>query len=261
MGITFNGRHSDEFGVCMRTVSIPIIPPKRQTILEVQGRDGKYVFEDRYDNIQIELAGTIPGDEIFDRRKKARKIAAWLSGIGKLVFDYENDIEYQVVKITNDINATMFSRQYKDEFTVIFECEPYQSQVLYGDGLTWEDTNTPWQNTDIPWEGYKRIFLVSSGETINVVNIGTYKALPIIILTGTAENVTIGDFTFANLSGTIYIDCKNQVVYSISSGSKINKIANFSGDFLELVPGTNSFLISGTITTLLIEFDYKATYL
>ena len=177
MGIIFNGRHSDEFGVPFRTVSISIMPPKRQTKLSVQGRDGEYIFEDGYGNIEIELAGTIPGYEIIDRRKKARQIAEWLSGTGKLIFDYEKDVEYQVVKVTNDIDASMFSRQYKDEFTVIFECKPYQKQVFYNDGLTWEDADISWQNADIPWEGYDRKFEVSSGQTIEVVNAGTYKAL------------------------------------------------------------------------------------
>ena len=55
MGIKFNGKHSDEFGIPFRTVSIPILPPKRQTKLGIQGRDGEYIFEDGYDNIRIDL--------------------------------------------------------------------------------------------------------------------------------------------------------------------------------------------------------------
>lgn len=275
MGITFNGRHSDEFGVPFRTVSIPIIPLKRQTKLGVQGRDGEYIFEDGYGNIEIELAGTIPGYEIIDRRKKARQIAAWLSATGKLIFDYEKDVEYQVVKVTNDIDASMFSRQYKDEFTVIFECKPYQNQTFYNDSLTWDEAKIPWKYLDIPWEGYARTFEASSGQTIEVVNAGTYKALPIINLTGNATSITIqgfnyttpegiikeGSLTFNNLSGTVYIDCDNQVVYSLSGTTKVNKILDFDGDFPELLPGANQFEISGTITSLTIEFDYKNTYL
>jgi predicted phage tail component-like protein len=254
---------------------MPYIPQKRQTIVEVKGRDGQYVFEDGYNNIQITLACAVPGYNILDRRKKAREIAAWLSGTGELIFDYEKDVAYKVVKITNDISANMLSREYKDEFTVTFECKPYQQQTFYNDNLAWENADVAWEYANIPWEGYDRTFLVTDGQTIDVVNAGTYKALPIIILTGVAETITVsgfkvtkqpgivldGEFTFTNLNGTIYIDCEEKLVYSQSGNTKTNKITDFSGEFPELFPETNSFVVNGTITNLTIAFDYKNTYL
>lgn len=261
MGFIFNGKHSDELGVCFQTKSMPYIAPKRQTIITVQGRDGQYVFEDGYDNIQIELACAIGGDSILERRKRARQISAWLAATGTLIFDYEKDVEYKVVKVTNGINASIIGREYRDEFPVIFECEPHQQQTFYNDSQTWEGTPTAWNYANGPWVGYDRTFLVSPSDIINVVNAGTYKALPIIILTGTAASLTLGTFTFTNLAGTVYIDCKNEVVYSLSGDNKVNRMSTFEGDFLSLKPGTTSFLITGNFTTLIIEFDYKNTYL
>jgi len=261
MGFTFNGRHSDEFGIGFVTKTMPYIPQKRQTTIEVQGRDGQYAFEDGYNNITIELACAIAGSEILDRRKKAREISVWLANTGKLIFDYEKDVEYRVVKVINDVVGNILGREYKDEFTIVFECEPYQHQTFYNDNLTWENASIAWKYANIPWAGYPRTFTVIDGQSIDVVNAGTYKALPIIILTGEATTVTIGSFTYTSLSGTVYIDCKNQVVYSITNDVKTNMILHFSGDFLELAPGTNTFVISGTITNLEIEFDYKNTYL
>ncbi len=261
MGITFNNRHSDEFGVCVNTTSMSVIPQKRQMDEEVQGRDGSYIFEDGYNNIKIELECTIPGDKILDRRKKARQVALWLTDTGILVFDYERDIEYNVVKVTNDVAESMLSREYRDTFTIIFECEPYQHQSYYNDNLTWDDATGAWDYTNIPWEGHDRTFTVSAGQTIDVINAGTYKTFPVIKLSGQALSITMGPIIFTNLSGIVYIDCKNKLVYSLDGDSKVNKIGNFDGDFLELLPGSNKFQIGGTITNLVVEFDYRNTYL
>jgi predicted phage tail component-like protein len=243
------------------TEEMPVIAPKRQTTLNVQGRDGGYTFEDGYDNAQIRLACAIGGGEIQDRRKRARLIAAWLSGTGKLVFDYEPDIEYLVIKATNNISSKMSGREFKDEFDVTFECEPYQQQTYYNDGLTWNTGDSGWAYTDVPWNGYERTFSVTAGQSVDIWNAGTYKALPVIKLTGTAASVTFGGLTFNNLAGTVFIDCKNGIVYSQNGSTKTNRITDFSGDFPELSPGQNHFTISGSITNLIIEFDYKNTYL
>jgi len=259
MGLTFNDQHSDDFGLYFKTAAIPYIAPKRSSSVEVQGRDGQYVFEDGFDNIQIELSCVIISSKVLNRRKQARAITAWLANTGILVFDYEKDVQYRVVKVTNGIAAAMVGTA--DEFTVTFECEPYQEQTYYNDGLTWEEADGGWAYTNIPWNGYERIFTVADGQTIEVVNAGTYKALPTIKLSGTATSVNIGPFSYENLAGDVYVDCKNKVVYSLNGSAKVNKITDFTGEFPELVPGTNQFEISGTITDLLLEFDYKNTYL
>lgn len=258
MGLTYNGEHSSVYGVYFKTKSIPYTPKKRSVSVQVQGRDGEYVFEDRYNNIQIEIACVIISNKVVHRRKMAREISRWLSSTGILIFDTEADVEYKVVKCTNDITASMEGTS--DYFTIVFECEPYQVQTFYNDDLTWNDT-AYWQYINIPWGGYPRTFNVSSGQTIEVVNAGNYKALPTVKLTGVASSVSFGGFTFSNLNGTVYIDSKNQVVYSLSGATKVNQIASHDGVFIELDPGVNEFTISGTITSLEIEFDYKNTYM
>lgn len=259
MGFEFAGQHSDDFGLYFRTSSIPYMAPKRSMSMEVQGRDGNYVFEDGYNNIIITIACVIIGARVLDRRKQARAIAEWLSNTGILVFDTESDINYNVVKITNDVSANMLKST--DSFNISFECEPYQTNTYYNDSVTWGEATSTWGNMEIPWGGYDRSFDVKASDTIEVVNAGTYKALPIIKLSGSATTITIGGFTITNISDDVYVDCKDQVVYTLSGSTKVNKIADFTGDFPELAPGTNSFDISGTITSMNIEYDYKNTYL
>jgi predicted phage tail component-like protein len=249
----------------VKTESIPYIPPKRQITKEVQGRDGGYTFEDCYGDIQIPLKCKITGETLLDRRKTAREIAAWLTNKGTLIFDYEPDVEYTVVKITNDIKGMFVGYHLPvDEFTIIFECKPFQKQTYYNDNITWDDITSAWKYFNIPWngEGCDRAFLtVEHGDTLQLANFGTYKARPIITLTGVAATVTIGPFTYTGLNGTIYVDCEDRVVYSESGGVKTNKLPYFTGTFVELVPGVTDLAVSGTITNLDVTFDYKNTYL
>jgi phage-related protein len=186
-----------------------------------------------------------------------------LAATGILTFDYESDIEYKVVKVTNGISEEIVGREYHDDFEITFECKPSQQQTFYNDNLTWDEGEAPWSYTPIPWLGYDRKFTVTGGQTVQVTNAGTYKAQPVIILTGTGSSITIGGCTFKNLAGVVYIDCVDQVVYSQNGSVKTNRITDFSGDFsqLELQPGTTSFLIMGSFANLTIEFDYKNTYL
>lgn len=265
MGFKLNGVHSDITGAIFSTNTVPVIPAKKQTSINVPGRDGSYIFEGEYENVIIELSGVIPGYDIMERRKIARNVAKFLSQVGPLVFDYESDVEYNVVRITNDIRANMLSRQYYDSFNVIFECEPTPRQTYYNDiEWAWEDIPTAWAYMNFPWTGmYPRIFTVVSGSKMNVVNVGLYKALPVVVLRGKASNISFGGMTYINLDGTVYIDCKNQVVYSIDGTTKFNRLSNFSGKFIEILPEpeVNVFTVSGSITNLTIEFDYKNTFL
>lgn len=262
MGFTFNGHHSDDFGIGVVTESIPLIVPKRQIKVPVQGRDGAYIFEGGYDNIEITLKCAIGGYDMQKRRAMARKISSWLTATGALVFDYEKDKQYVVSKTISDIPLSILGREHKDEFTIIFECEPFQFiDIGVIRDTQWNEAEEYWDDANYPWNGFQSTFSVSPGQTITVENVGTYRNLPVIKLTGTASNAIIGGFSYKNLAGTAYVDCKNMIVYSISGPNKINQIANFNGDFPELKPGYNQFLIGGTISNLTIDFDYNHPYL
>lgn len=258
-GFTLAGQHSADFGIYYKTRSMPHAAPKRSESISVQGRDGEYVFEDGYDNKTIDLNCILVGPTVFNRRKQARDAVEFLSQTGVLIFDTEPDMEYEVVKIVNDISAAFDGAT--EVFNVRYECEPIQENVFYNDDLTWATAITAWGYTPIPWLGYDRIFTVTGADSLTVTNAGTYKALPIIKLDGTATTITIGGLTFANLSGVVYIDCKNHLVYEISGGSKVNRISDFSGDFIELAVGDNVLAVSGTITSVEITFDYRNTYI
>ena len=110
------------------------------------------------------------------------------------------------------------------------------SQLLADDNGTLVNQSS-WQN-------------VTSEFIDTVVNMGNYKTHPVIYLFGTASvvNVTINNdaFSFRNLNGYVYIDCKNLVAYTIEDNRKKSLLTNFSGVFPCIEVGENSIKVSGT---------------
>ena len=278
MGFTFNGISSDFFHIAVRTTKIPYIPEKRQNIVTVQGRDGGYVFEDGYNNIKIPVNCSFTTETLVERRKTARAIAAWLNTSVKpaiLIFDYEPDIEYKVVKIINNIEGAFRGALVPvDDFDIVFECEPYQTNTFSNDNITWENMTSAWMYADIAWAGdYPSVFTGGINADINaqITNFGTHDAdyimkVDAIGLIG-ALTIDLDDYLpyewlqLTNITDTVYIDSKEKEVYTIVGGVKVNKFQDFEGDFLKIRPGVNMFSIYGTLTSVTVEFIYKNTYL
>lgn len=238
MGFTFNNIHSDTYNIAASISSRPLIPEKRQFSEYVLGRDGKIQVEDGYNNSEIELECRIGDYDRAEISTVVRNISAWLRSAppGVLELDDEPDMLYTVVSVTN--NALISRDGWTETFTLRFICLPYQHK----------NNKTP--ATTLTGPG-----------TVTVTNNGTYKALPVITLAGTAASITIGSFTYTNLTGAVYIDCINYLVYSLSGETKVNEISNFSGDFVELEPGTTNLTVTGTITSVDITINYWDTYL
>ena len=129
MGFTFRGKHSREFkGLVVKTVNNPLLPPKRIQRVTVMGRNGEYLFEDGYNNKVLEFRCSLAKGTLKERRQTSRDIASWLSSAGDLVLDYESDKTYKVVRAVSDVSLSV--EQAWDEFSIIFETEPFQYGAL-----------------------------------------------------------------------------------------------------------------------------------
>jgi predicted phage tail component-like protein len=273
MGFKFNTQHTDDFGLLTKVESLPLLPTKRSESFEVQGRDGNYVFEDGYNNINVEITLYLKESTLKYRRLKARDIAAWLADSGDLILDTEPDIIYQVVKDVNG-SSISFSRGY-ERASVTFECLPYKIQSFDDANLTWE-TPTPWMDTDIPWDGsdFTKSFVVNHNDTIKVNNRGNYKVLPIVRFKGNCTFINVGPYDFGSTTtgdGSIFVDSEKMIAYGESLENKLNFVDN---NFIELEPGVNEFLVQGflsvetqfgfddlPIENFEIEFIFKNTYI
>ena len=257
-GFTFKGIDSSTYKLTVKTQSLPVLPSRRSVQEYVLGKDNPFDFEDGYNRKRITLNCEINAVTMPERRYYARLIAAWLSGEGDLILNYEPDKVYSA-RVLSVVNATP-SGVY-DKIIIAFEVDLAKS-TYYNEGLTWDEADMIWLSAEIPWDGLDQTFTGTGTHTVN--NLGTYKALPIIELTGTASSITLtlGDlaFTYTGLNGTIYIDCDNKLVYS-GTTTKTNQRANFSGDYLELDPGENDIVVSGTVTDISIYYNFKNTYL
>ncbi|MCF8020903.1 MAG: phage tail family protein [Vallitaleaceae bacterium] len=236
LGFTFNGRHSSELGLYIRTKSNPLLPNKRIVKETVMGKDGSYIFEDGYEDKELEFECTLLEDDLETRRLMARDIAEWLVSKGDLILDYESDKKYIVIQTVNNIDLAF--ENGADIFDIKFVCEPFQYSVIENEGTSFDNP---------------------IGD-ISIINSGSHKVLPVIEITGTGAIIIESNnksFIYSNLNGTVYVDCENYIVYS--GNPKVNKLSNFSGDFINLIKGENIVNVTGTITN--IKFIYRNTYI
>jgi len=229
MGFTFRGKHSNEFtGLVVKTVNNPLLPPKRVRKVNVMGCDGEYLFEDGYSNKILEFRCSLANGTINERRQTARDIATWLSATGDLVLDNENDKTYKVVKTVSDVSLAI--EQAWDEFSIIFETEPFQYS-----GLKTMSFDNP--------------------TSVVVNNAGTHEAETIIGVTGTGNvAITCGtqSFTLTGMTGKLNVDSKRMLVYT---DALANEISKHSGGFIRLSSGNNTITVAGSVSNMTVKFN------
>ena len=263
MGFTFNGQHTQDYGIYFTTSNIPLLPQMRTQEETVLGRDGVFIYENGYNNKTIELnCSFIGADTIHQRRQVLRRVASWLRKEGELVFDNEPD-KYYKGKIYNQIDLALFASY--DEFTLIFNSEPFaysrwdnQELLQNMQGIEVDGKFIPYMQT--------KFTSISSNQTVTLSNLGNYEVSPVIELKGTADSVIIssGDKTFSisSITGDTYIDCNNLIAYEVVADNKVNKLNDFEGEFIEFEEGLNEVSIEGTNLNLdSVHFIYRNRYL
>lgn len=119
-GFTFNGKHSDLFGIRVKSANRAAKPEKRVYRTVIGGRDGTYDFTDNtFSNIIITLECDYTGP---DSSGAARELALWLSGPGELVIDGDSGKIYNAC-LYSEIPLTQTF--YTSRFTLAFECFPF----------------------------------------------------------------------------------------------------------------------------------------
>lgn len=266
---TFNGVASDSFdNIKIDYQTLPFLPRRRTKTEYVIGKDGGYIFEDDYENIEVQVIIYIHNNNALTRRRQLSNMATWLNGSGKLKLEIESDVEYDA-----SVNARVISNvnYFEDKMEVMFECKPIKKVIYDNDEVTWESAEYEWQLAELYWAGGNTSYEdVADTDVLNPINFGNYKTHPVIEISGAATSLSLTDdnentLTFSTLvvgDGTIYIDCENKLVYTESGGVKTNQISRFSGDFIYLNPGENTIDVSATGESGLdIKFDYRNAFL
>ncbi|WP_181349386.1 phage tail domain-containing protein [Thalassobacillus sp. CUG 92003] len=255
-GFSIDGVHfTDDLGIIHREGSAhPISPGFRSSTVEIPGRPGVYDFGGRPDVREFELACMIPRNEtLYGVQEKAREIARVLLDdygrpkTARLIYDYEPDKFYNV----RLVNGVSLERVVKaGEFTLPLTAhDPWAYSVRdNSDGVP------TWGSDDVTFEYHYLLgneetgdntFTITADKVIEA-KIRGYAVRPIFDINGSAGDAHFQlngkqfDLpSFSNESWTI-----DGERYTVKHNGQ-NGMPDFSGEFLELLPGDNEIHIWG----------------
>ncbi|WIF94312.1 distal tail protein Dit [Caminicella sporogenes] len=262
LGFTFNGKHSSEFGLIMKSINRSLLPQRRITEEVVINRHSSYKFENGYSDRIIQIQCSLADRDIGLRRQKLREIAGWLSIEGQLIFDDEPD-KYYIGRLDSEIGLTV--NTLFDRFTLNFRCKPFAKSTYINEYVILDSDVVLY--SDIP-VGYdlQNNFYVTNNVNGKIYNFGTYETDMIVEIDGTAKQIIIGTdtetFTINNIAEKTYVDTENMICYTIDIfGKKQNKLQDFEGVFPKLKTGENNIYIKGTALNCNVFFNFRNTYL
>lgn len=270
MGFTFNGRHSNDFGITTKIRNRPHFPEPKNHVEDDASRDGEDNFSaanpdgrTRYEPKIIEVECGFVQKDMAHIQIRAHEIAVWLAaGEKKLIFDDEKALEYWA-RVANRLDLeTLIARVGK--FILAFRCRPF------ADGRCRSDIQIP----DAPEEavvvagyGYRfdmvpTIYTVTGNKTISVYNAGNWYVKPKIKIAGSFTNISLStggrtlNYNTPLSNAEILLDCN---LSKAIKDNAINVNNNVSGQYLELSSGFNPVEITGTALNCTVTFvmDYK----
>lgn len=225
----------------------PITPALTYEAVSVPHRDGAYYFKNNYENGTCNVKLGIHGTNAVKKQQVISNIISkWINTEGRLIFLDRPNLFYKAYifdSITQDLG------DYWTEVNITFNTS-FASYQLYGDLRDYFAADkTKIEDIDVfvntsSWQN------ITSTFTATAENTGNYKALPVIYFFGTADliNFTMGEnaFSFSGLNNSfVYIDCEKMTVYTVKDNKKVSLLTNFSGNFPEIQPGNNNFVVSG----------------
>ena len=259
-GITFRGRHSDEFGVVVKTVGRPITPPVKQLDEEVDYRDGNVDFSETggrlyYEDKVLELEFSIIAVSTTKLNIAVSKIASWLSGgYGELIFD-DMPFVFWIAKPV-DLDDLTINLYRNGKTKVQFRCRPFNKWIFDSKGIP-IGSDYP-LGSDIPIGlGNENEIIFSTGSTVKTLDyVGSAPIRPIIKIepesTVTAFSITVNGVKAecSKIAQSFEIDCENAVMP-----------IGFNGDFCELLPGSNDIKIESASGGGTVIFEYRHNFL
>lgn len=242
----------------VKTQSLPLFPQKRVSQEYVIGRDSAVTFDDGFTNKKIRLGCEFVSGNILENQRDIRILSGVMYKPGYIRLDYESDKKYKARLI--DIQ-NMVPGASSNQISLIIDTDAVALSA-YKDGseLTWNEADIEWILADFPWAGYTTTY--NGNGTHTIINDGNYKSMPIVRMTADSGDVTLTlgtqTFTYTGLTETVNVDSGTLTVYT---DSLQNRKSSHSGDFIELEPGENDIIVTGTAVNLVIEYIYDHTWI
>ena len=242
-----------------------VIPQVRQESVVIPGRHGEIVFDSYLESKRLFPSVLIPRQAtLYDVQDILRKVVSLLvDEYGrpkdvKVVYDYEPD-KYMVARMNGYLSPERISTAGK--FLIpLYANDPFLYSSLKSNEITW-GSDTPMM-AEIQWNtGVTEVF-ISSPQTVTIVNSGTITSRLSFFLEGSGTNVSIKlngkTFSLGTFSNTSW-DVRGED-YTIFKNGSYN-ISDYSGEFLELKPGSNTISFSGTGMNLNFSESNRFKYL
>jgi phage-related protein len=254
-------KHSSEYGIYIKTKNLPPLAKKRIVEEVVPNRHGSYKFENGYEDKIIELECVFIESDFTLRRLKMREISQWLSQEGQLILDYESDKYYigRLVGISTKIDNSV------DILNLTFKVKPFAYSTYLNENVILDSEVYLYSYIPVGYD-LENNFYVTGYQEATVTNLGTFEAMPVIEIDGTADSISVsnstGGFTIQNITEKVYVDCEKMLCYTIDAyGEKVNKLIDFTGSFVKIPVGDSTFTIDGTNLNVNVFFNYRNTYL
>lgn len=247
----------------LQDVDRSLTPEKDFSEYKIPSRDGSYIFENSYERLKIKVKIRIKALKPERPKIYRQLISPWLNIDGALIFDDEPDKFYKA-RILNSIGYE--ERDYFDEITITFLCEPFKYQI-HGDARDLITAQATMQTSSANITTNKDSFVnIKVPKSVFITNQGNTIAKPIIRLIGTATLLTIKVMEFAcsiaNVNNEeIFIDCEKMIVYKKNGTQKLNRLGDFTGRFPEIVTGRNDIAFGGNGLNISVEFIYRSTFM
>lgn len=276
MGVTIDGKTLNQLGLAMlKEHQHPAAPSTRDYTISIPGMAGAYDFGSDLGVRQFTLPLLVkpqPNENalalkvreimktFFDQYGKPRTI--------KLIFDYEPD-KYYNVRYSGSLDMSRFKTMTKIVFPLT-AFDPYayalssaydsKNKQNYDTGLKY-DNGLMYPNT----QNFQWLY---STHYSGVHNYSYYETTLKIIIKGRCKNPKITNLktgkwiqineTFADADQLI-IDTKT---WTVVKNGTINLLAKYTGDFIQLVEGDNSFLFeSETPPSAQVSFEWNHLFL
>lgn len=243
------------------------IPATRDSGVVIPGRHGEIDFgaylSKKEFNFPIVLIPQSSYQEALDKTDELKNILLDIYGRPRTFELLINDrpdryynVRYSGALPINDLLKNRF-------FTLpLVAHDPFPSSVLKSEEKIKWGSKIPFK-TKIKFNHKASQYTVTGAQNLEVNNIGSLVARPIVEIAGTATALTLTingeSFSFGNLNNeTLFIDAATYTVMKNGTNYLLNTVGNL--EKLELYPGKNTARIGGTNLNINVKFKFQGKY-
>ncbi|PAD86667.1 hypothetical protein CHH55_16995 [Niallia circulans] len=243
----------------------PSTPEIEEKSISIPGRPGRISFGTEIGVKQFKIPLMLIEKSEYERQQRRNNFVAFLFDAYrqprtfKLIFDYEPD-KFYWVKVASQITPEMLYQMDQLELILIAN-DPTKYFLLDADEIRM-GSHIPVRSRIRP---ARHAFSITENQTIKLTNDGSLAVRPRISINGTATNLTVRNtrngqsFSMSNIASNKPVVVEGER-YLVTEGG-VDTFSKLTGNFLDLLPGSNDIAISGSNLNLTISFKYKNQYM